>query len=98
LKLVVEEIADTDAVEALFDELSEYPWIKSASVSFGGMFGETKKRDFYVDRIFEGVLPRVMVQQFEIKRLDRKKIRELIKSYEYKADELKEQLKGLEYS
>lgn len=48
--------------------------------------------------MFEGVLPRVMVQQFEMKRLDRKRIRDLIQDYEYKADELKEQLKGLEHS
>lgn len=98
MKLVVEEIADDAAVEALFEELETYPWIRTASISFGGMFGETRKKDFYVDRIFEGVLPRVVVQQFEIKRLDRNRIRRLIRSYEQKAIELKEQLKGLEHS
>ncbi len=98
MKLVVEEIPEKDAIEALFDELSEYPWINSCSISTGGMFGITEKRNFEVDRIFEDVLPRVMVQQFEMKRLDRKKIRDLIRDYEYKTDELKEQLKGLEYT
>ena len=98
MKLIVDEIMDSDAVDALFDELETYPWISSASISYGGLFGETKKKDFRVERIYEGVLPRVMVQQFELRRADKKAIRELIRDYEYKTDELKEQLKGLEHS
>lgn len=85
-------------MEALFDELSVYPWIRSCSISYGGLFGQTVKKDFYVERMFEDVLPRVVVQQFELKRLNKRSIKKMIKQLEGQIKELKEQLKGIEYT
>lgn len=98
LKLTIENIDNESAVEALFDELEKYPYIQSATITWGGLFGKSEKRDFYVERMFEDVLPRVVVQQFEMKRLNKKSIRDLINNLEGQVRELKEQLKGLEYS
>ena len=98
MKLNVEEISDEKAVDALFDELAEYPWIQSVSISWGGLFGNTRQRDFWIDRMHEHIPARVLVQQIEMKRLDKKGIRDMIKSLEHRVAELKEQLKGLEYS
>jgi len=98
LKLNVREITDEKAIEALFQELSTYPWIHSCSISWGGVLGKTEKRNFHVDRTFEDVLPRVIVQQFELKRLNKRSIKKTIKRMERQIAELKEQLKGLEYT
>ena len=97
LKLTIREIDNEKAVEALFDELSQYPYIQSASISYGGVFGKTVSRDFYVEEMFKDVVPRVMVQHFEYDRLNRKEMREMIASLEGQARELKEHLKLLEY-
>jgi len=98
LRLNVKHISNEEAVEALFDELSSYPWIQSCSISYGGIFGKTVSRDFYVEEMFEDVLPRVVVQQFELKRLNKRSIKKMIKKLEGQIKELKEQLKGLEYT
>jgi len=62
------------------------------------MFGKTIKKDFYVERMFDDVLPRVVVQQFELKRLNKRSIKKMIKKLEGQIKELKEQLKGIEYT
>jgi hypothetical protein len=98
LKLSVKDIRNEDAVEALFDELSLYPYVQSVSISWGGVFGKTVTRDFQSERVFEDVMPRVMVQQFTMKNLNKRSIKKMIRSLERQIVELKEQLKGLEYT
>jgi|SoiMethySBSTD1v2_1073268.scaffolds.fasta_scaffold6201757_1 hypothetical protein len=98
LRLTVENVGSETAVDALLEEFEKYPYIHTASISWGGMFGQTKERNYEVDRIFEDVQPRIIVQHFELKRLNKKAVRDLIKSLEGQLKEAKEQLKGLEYT
>lgn len=98
LRLTIENVMDETAVDALLEEFEKYPYIETASISWGGMFGQTKKRNYSVDRVFADVEPRIIVQHFEIKRLNKKAVRDLIKSLEGQLNEAKEQLKGLEYT
>lgn len=77
LKLVVEEISDKDAVESLFTELKQYPWIRTVSIQWGGLLsGQIEKRHFYVDRMLEKV---GLERQLNLKRIDKSTIREMRK-------------------
>lgn len=97
MKLDIGEISDEKAIEILMDTFKGMPYVQRAEIRQSGLFGSIEKRDFWAERHFDDIPARVMVQQYYMKNCDAREIRKVIQSLEYQIDELKEQLRGLEY-
>lgn len=79
------------------DTFKRHPYVISAEISWGGLFGKTEKRNFMVERLHDHIPARILVQQYEMRHLDKKGIEDMIEHLEYKVEELKEQLRYYEY-
>lgn len=97
MKLDIEEISNQEAIDVLMDTFKGMPYVQKVEVRHGGIFGSIEKRDFWAERQFDNIPARIFVQQYYMKNCDAREIRKVIQSLEYQIDELKEQLRGLEY-
>ena len=75
------------------NELEMHPYIYSAEVTYGGFMGKkTIKKNFWVERQFEHIPMRLLVQQFEMKFNKKAGIKKMIKELKIKIQELEDAL------
>jgi len=74
-------------------ELEMHPYIYSAEITYGGILSrKTIKKNFWVERQFEHIPMRLLVQQFEMRFNKKAGIKKMIKELKIKIKELEDAL------